>query len=85
MTALSVPLSWLYVRTGGSLLLVMLMHAAVNNTKDIVPSAEAHATDPWALSHSLVAWLTALLLWLCAIYFLRRMPSYQVPTKNMES
>ena len=85
VTALSVAISWLYVRTGGSLLLVMLMHAAVNNTKDIVPSAEAHATDPWALSHSLVAWLTALLLWLCAIYFLRRMPSYQIPAKNKES
>src|SRR5712692_4315199 len=38
-TALSVALAWLYWRTQGSLLLVMLLHAAVNNTKDIVPSA----------------------------------------------
>ena len=84
VTALSVAMSWLYVRTGGSLLLVMLMHAAVNNTKDIVPSAEALATDPWALSHSLVAWLTASLLWLCAIYILRRMSSHLVPAHNEE-
>ena len=51
----------------------MLMHAAVNNTKDIVPSAEPNATNPWALSHSLVAWLTVAVLWLCAGYFLFRM------------
>jgi len=34
------------------LLLTMLMHAAVNNTKDIVPSAVAGATNPFALSTS---------------------------------
>jgi len=51
----------------------MLMHAAVNNTKDIVPSAEPNATNAWALSHSLVAWMTLVLLWLCAGYFLLRM------------
>ena len=73
IAALSVAMAWVYARTDGSLLLVMLMHAAVNNTKDIVPSAEAHATDPWALSHSLVAWITVTLLWLCAAYFLIRM------------
>lgn len=41
--------------------------------KDIVPSADTHATDPWALSHSLVAWMTVALLWLCAAWFLLRM------------
>jgi len=41
-TALSVAMAWLYANTRGSLLPVMLMHAAVNNTKDIVPSAEAN-------------------------------------------
>jgi hypothetical protein len=51
----------------------MLMHAAVNNTKDIVPSAEPHASNPWALSHSPVAWLTVAVLSLCAGYFLLRM------------
>jgi membrane protease YdiL (CAAX protease family) len=73
VTALSVAMAWLYWRTGGSLLLTMLMHASVNNTKDIVPSAVAGATNAFALSTSLVAWLTVMLLWLCAIYFLFRM------------
>lgn len=68
--SLSVAMAWLYARTGGSLLPVMLLHAAVNNTKDIVPSAELNATNPWALSQSPVAWLTLLLLWVCAGYFL---------------
>ncbi|HJT17392.1 MAG TPA: CPBP family intramembrane glutamic endopeptidase, partial [Thermoanaerobaculia bacterium] len=39
VVAYSILLAWLYVRTNGSLLLTMLMHAAFNNMKDIVPSA----------------------------------------------
>src|SRR4029077_5413333 len=35
--ALSVAMAWVYWNTHGSLLLTMLMHAAINNTKDIVP------------------------------------------------
>jgi membrane protease YdiL (CAAX protease family) len=73
VTALSVAMAWLYWRTNESLLAVMLMHAAVNNTKDIVPSAVAGASDPFALSASAVAWLTVALLWLCAAYFLVQM------------
>lgn len=72
-TALSVALAWLYEHTNGSLLLTMLMHAAVNNSKDIVPSALPGATNPFTLNASLVAWLTVALLWLCAAYFLFRM------------
>ena len=71
--ALSVTMAWLYSHTRGSLLPVMLLHAAVNNTKDIVPSVDASATNPWALSHSSVAWVTVALMWLCAGYFLFRM------------
>jgi membrane protease YdiL (CAAX protease family) len=72
VTALSVTLAWLYGNTRGSLLPVMLLHAAVNNTKDIVPSAEIGATDPFALSNSPVAWLTVTLLWAVGAYqFLR--------------
>jgi membrane protease YdiL (CAAX protease family) len=71
--AISVALAWLYWRTEGSLLLVMLLHAAVNNTKDIVPSVVPGATDTFALSSSRVAWLTVLLLWIAAAYFLVRM------------
>jgi len=46
------------------------MHAAVNNTKDIVPSAVSGASSAFALSTSLVAWLTVGLLWLTAAYCL---------------
>jgi membrane protease YdiL (CAAX protease family) len=76
VTALSVAIAWLYARTNGSLLLVMLMHAAVNNSKDIVPSAVPGATNTLGFSASLVAWLTVTLLWICAAYFLARMPSW---------
>lgn len=73
VTALSVALGWLYWRTQGSLLIVMLMHAAANNTSNIVPSAVPGASNPFALSNSLVAWLTVILLWIFALYFLLRM------------
>jgi len=40
VTAFSVILAWLWQRTGGSLLLTMLLHAAWNNSNDIVPSGD---------------------------------------------
>src|SRR6185295_648497 len=76
VTAMSVAMAWLYAHTHGSLLLVMLMHAAVNNAKDIVPSAVPGATDSFGWSAFLVAWLTVTLLWICAAYFLSRMPEW---------
>ncbi|HKZ00789.1 MAG TPA: type II CAAX endopeptidase family protein [Pyrinomonadaceae bacterium] len=72
VTALSVAIAWLYARTSGSLMLAMLMHASVNNT-NIVPSSDQNATNPFAMSTSLVAWIFTALLWVCAIYFLVRM------------
>ena len=75
VTALSVAMTWLYAHTRGSLLLVMLMHSAVNQTSGIVPSAAPGAVDPFTLSGSLVAWLTCAVLWICAGYFLVRMPA----------
>ena len=77
VTALSVAMAWLYARTNGSLLLVMLLHSAVNNAKDIVPSALPGASNPFALSASVVAWITVTLLWICAAYLLTRMPSLE--------
>lgn len=77
VTAISVTMAWLYARTRGSLVPVMLLHSAINNTKDIVPSAEAGATNAWALSHSPVAWLTVGLLWLCAAFFLIQMRGWR--------
>ena len=76
VTALSVAMAWLYARTGGSLLLVMLLHSAVNNAKDIVPSAVPGSTNTFGLRASLVAWLTVTFLWICAAYFLARMPRW---------
>ncbi len=67
VTALSVAMAWLYWRTGRSLLLVMVMHAAVNNTTGVVASAVPGATSVWTFSGSLVAWGTVGLSWLVAI------------------
>ena len=52
VTALSVALSFLYWRTNGSLLMTMLMHAAINNTKDIVPAQSAGGMTPFTLTAS---------------------------------
>jgi len=74
VVALSVAITWLYAHTNGSLLLTMLMHSAVNQTVGLVPSANANPGNPFALSVSLVMWLTAAFLWVTALYFLVRMP-----------
>ena len=72
VTGLSVALAWVYWRTNLSLLLTMLMHAAINNTAGIVTSP-ASTTNPLALRTSLIAWLTAGLSWVGAGYLLMRM------------
>lgn len=73
VTALSVAMAWLYMHTSGSLLLVMLMHSSVNQTSFVIPSANPTTTNPFALSASLVGWLTAAFLWIGAAYLLARM------------
>ena len=73
VTAYSVALAWLYWRTGGSLLLTMFMHAALNNTKDIVPSGGVHGASPFTLYSTLVFRLTVLVLWVVAALLLVRM------------
>ncbi len=70
VVGLSVAFAWLWWRTNGSLLLTMLFHAAVNNTKDIVPSVSTGASNVWAVSASRPAWITVVVLWLCAAAFL---------------
>jgi membrane protease YdiL (CAAX protease family) len=83
VTALSVAIAWLYANTNGSLFLTMLMHSAINNTKDIVPSIAQPGTNPFALSYSPVGWITAGLLWICAGYFLVLMHrASRVPTEQ---
>jgi hypothetical protein len=73
VVALSVALAWLMGNTRGSLLLAVLMHSAINQTKDIVPSKVSGADSSWALSTSGVAWLTVAVVWIAAAYFLHRM------------
>ncbi|MCC7180275.1 MAG: CPBP family intramembrane metalloprotease [Acidobacteria bacterium] len=65
--ALSVAMAWLYWRAAGSLLLVMLMHAAVNNTTGIVPAAVPGADNSLSLDGSLVGWITVAVSWLVAV------------------
>jgi membrane protease YdiL (CAAX protease family) len=79
VTALSVAVAWLWERTNRSLLLVMLLHSAGNQTIGIVPSATADPTGPWTTRPTLVGWLTVSLLWICAGYFLARMPARAKP------
>lgn len=74
VTAISVTMAWVFWRTNGSLLLTMLMHAAINNTAGIVTSgALAGATNPFYLNAPLVTWLVVAILWLGAAYLLVRM------------
>jgi len=71
--AISVAIAWLYANTNGSLFLTMLMHAAINNTKEIVPTGARPPGNPFTLSASLMGWITAAVLWICAAYLLIRM------------
>jgi len=73
--ALSVAAAWLYWRTNRSLLLVMLMHSSVNQTLGLVPSTIPNGSNAFAISTSLVAWLTVGLLSITAVYFLVQMRS----------
>ena len=73
LTALSVAISWLYWKTEGSLLLVMLMHASVNNTTGIVPAAVPDAVDATSFQGSVVAWATVGVSWVVAAVLLYRM------------
>jgi membrane protease YdiL (CAAX protease family) len=73
-TAISVAIAWLYANTRGSVLMTMLMHSAVNQTTGIVPSTVPGATKVFALSPSLVAWLTVGLMSAVAVWCLARMP-----------
>jgi uncharacterized protein len=77
VTAISVAMAWLWERTGRSLLLTMLMHAAVNNTQDIIPSAVPGGTKTFGFSASGLSWLAGVLLWIFAAYFLVQMRGKQ--------
>jgi membrane protease YdiL (CAAX protease family) len=73
VTALSVAMAWLYSKSQGSLLLVTLMHSAINETLGLVP-IDVLTASPIALGVGTVAWLIDALLLMTAIGFLLRMP-----------
>lgn len=73
VTTLSVAMSWLYWKTEGSLLLVMVMHASVNNTGGIVIGALPNAVDPMSFAGTPVAWVTVAVSWAVAALLLYRM------------
>jgi uncharacterized protein len=72
--ALSIAMGWLYGNTGGRLLPVMVMHAAVNQTTGLIRSPAPVPANPFAVIASLSTWLTIALLWIAAAYFLVRTP-----------
>ena len=78
VVALSIAMAWLYWRTRGSLFLVMLMHSAVNNTTDIVPSTLPAAHNVWSIHASPIAWISTAILCTFAIYFLIRMQGAKI-------
>jgi membrane protease YdiL (CAAX protease family) len=75
---MSVAFAFLYWKTDGSLLLVMVMHAAVNNTTGIVPAAVGGALPPVAVGASLVAWATVAFSWIIAVPLLLRMRGAEI-------
>jgi hypothetical protein len=66
-------MTWLYVRAEGSLLLVMLMHAAINNTTGVVPSSRTEPGSLFGLTAPLMAWLTIGVLWIGGAVLLARL------------
>ena len=84
VTAVSVAIAWLYWKTDGSLLLVMLMHASVNNTTGIVPSSLPGAENPLSLNGSLVAWFTVALSGLLAAQFLTQMRGVRIGIDSVD-
>jgi membrane protease YdiL (CAAX protease family) len=70
VVAASVALAWLFTNSHGGLLLPMLFHAAINNTKDIVPSASPGATDVFSFHASRLGWIGATLMWIGALAML---------------
>jgi uncharacterized protein len=78
VTGLSVIMTWLFWKVNGNVLPVMVFHAAINNTKDIVPSLSKASESPFTLNASAIAWISLALIWivaLCAIYAMARKPT----------
>jgi membrane protease YdiL (CAAX protease family) len=82
VTGLSVIMAWLFWKVNGNLLPLMVFHAAINNTKDIVPSASKVSASPFTLNVSSIGWITLVLIWVFAfyaIYVMTRKPAATIP------
>ncbi|HVZ21931.1 MAG TPA: CPBP family intramembrane glutamic endopeptidase [Vicinamibacterales bacterium] len=66
--ALSIAIAWLYVNTGGSLLIAMLMHSAVNQTNGIVPTRRSTPGMPWRFDTSTITLMAVALFVASAVY-----------------
>jgi membrane protease YdiL (CAAX protease family) len=73
ITGLSVIMAWLFWKVSGNLLPLMVFHAAINNTKDIVPSASKASASPFTLNASPIGWITVVLIWIVAFYVIYAM------------
>jgi hypothetical protein len=80
VTGLSVFMAWLFYKVNGNLLPLMVFHAAINNTKDIVPSAAKASASPFTLNASPIGWITLTLIWVIAFYALYAMTRKPTPT-----
>jgi uncharacterized protein len=87
VTAISVAMAWLYWRTNQSLLLVMLMHASIDNTAGVVTSPMPATVDnPFSLPQVAMPWITTALFCASGVYFLikiknqpHRIPRLRLP------
>lgn len=68
VTGISVIMAWLLWKVNGNLLPLMVFHAAINNTKDIVPSGSIASSTPFTFNASPVAWISLALIWALALY-----------------
>lgn len=73
VTGLSVIMAWLFWKVNGNLLPLMVFHAAINNTKDIVPSASKASASPFTLNAAPIGWISLALIWVVAFYVIYAM------------
>jgi hypothetical protein len=77
-------MAWLFWKVNGNLLPLMVFHAAINNTKDIVPSAWKASASPFTLNASTIGWISVALIWVAAlyvIYAMMRKPAATIPDR----
>lgn len=85
VTGISVIMAWLFWKVQGNLLPLMVFHAAINNTKDVVPSASKASASPFTLQASPIGWITLALIWVVALYVLyamTRKPAATLPDRE---